>query len=856
MSERQKSTRERLDIEIKKIDELIHNVDLEASQKIMSLMESLNLHQAELEMQNDELQVKNSDNQLLRTYYNALFSLSPLASLVIDSQLNILESNQVAKDLLALNRFSLIQNFKVTTLFDTDTNQKLYNEINKTLRSGKNEAFDIKVTLKDEVKYCKAYLKYLNITEQRCDSFLLILEDVTDSILLREKEQLFFEVLENADEMLFITDHNGMLINCTEHILHFFNIEKKEDLFKYLPSVITDSFKGYMERELIEKRRFHDILEVEGIDQKESLYLSFRCFPIIENGLVKSIGAILNDDTKRVQHEKQLSLAIRIFNEGSQAIMILDKDYTVTQINLAFEHITGYKKSEILGQKPFILDDTFFDTNSYDEVLKIAKQKGSWEGEIWSKRKNGEHYVKWVNVSSYPKMAQTPTNYIVVFRDISEQKLKEKEVTNLAYYDPLTHCGNRRKLAEDIKLLLAEEHSTNFSFLFFDLDHFKVTNDIFGHETGDLLLISLIKRVKKLIRSDDMIYRLGGDEFLIVLQNVDMENLWIKSSKLLDVCKKTFTIKNKEISSGVSIGIASYPKDGHDFSTLLKHADAALYKAKENGRHTVEFFDPTILNKIKRTEKIESFLRKVISNNDLSVVYMPIVNNLTNKACGVELLLRLESEELGKISPDEFIPIAERTGLIHSLTSFVFAKATNLLLELSQSGLPLLPVSINISSVDFKNANFIFKCINKVPVNLRNKIKLELTERILLENTIETQHILQGIKKFGVSLSIDDFGTQYSSLNYLLSFPIDEIKIDKSFIDRLEVSYKNKQLYKAMLALIKALECDCVAEGVETEQQSKWLAANGCHYIQGYFYSKPLTLTSFLRFIASHYPPV
>lgn len=831
-----------LNREVSRVDEALANSHTGAEEKIQQLMESLHVYQTELEMQNVALSESNNDNQVLRQYYSSLFALSPLPSFVVDTRLNILESNQAAKELFKLSKYKLLNQVAFTSIFDTQTSQTIFQRVNSTKKEMVGESLEVNIELIDGHRTYRGYIKKLLNPVSAQDTCLLILHDITSDKQLLKQQSLFTKLLDNAKEMLMVTNVDGEVISCSEHLLDFFALTTSENLIEHLPKALANPIVSYLGQELLSKRSWKNTIEVVDLNGVSNRYLYLRCFPILEDGKATGAGFILYDDTQRIIQEQELSLAIRVFNEGTQAIMITDAQQNIIQVNLAFEEITGYVTEEVIGEKPSILKSDRQDKAFYRMFWKSIQEYGTWEGEIWNKRKDGEVYAQWLSVTSYPKYAPKPTNYIAVFRDITDQKQKEKEIYDLAHYDPLTHCGNRRKLKIVVDGLLNQKNTKNFSVFLFDLDLFKVTNDVHGHEVGDLLLQALVERIKHVIRDDDQLFRIGGDEFLLLFDGLPEWHLWDKANELINASKAPFYIKNKEINTAISIGIAKYPDDGHSFNLLLKHADAALYSAKDNGRKTFEFFDPSILNRLTREELIERHLRSAISKGELTVAYMPIVCYQTECVESVELLLRWNNKELGVVGPDEFIPVAEKIGIIHELTEHVFSKAAELIQVTKIHKLSLNNVSLNLSSLDFKDPSFLMGCIGKLSKVVYKHLTLEITESILLKDTDENIATIQEIREKGIKVSIDDFGTGYSSLGYLSNFSVDEIKIDKSFVDGILTHKKNQRLCKAIIGLIKALDCHSVAEGVESKEQADWLKSQGCNLGQGYFHSKPIDL--------------
>lgn len=846
-SKRAEELRNALSEEVKKVDQLLIDAGEEPTSKIGALIESLHVYQTELEMQNIALDESNQDNETLRLYYSSLFSLAPLPCAVVDSRLNILESNKATNELQADAWLNNYQQNSLVKIFESDCAQKLYERVNKVLGGVSVEPFEVTAKLKKEQRFFNVHTRRLHAETKSNPICMVMLEDITVHKQYLQQQQLFLDLLNNANDMLLVFSKTGEMLESSEQANIYFGKVSSKLTLEQLPKSISEYITNYIENVLPDARKKQQIIEFESEVQEANRFLLVRCFPIMESGQVKAAGVILLDDTQRVLQEQELSLAIRVFNEGTQAVMITDATQTIIQVNLAFEEVTGYITEEVIGQNPNILSSGVHDAEFYANFWSCIQTKGTWEGEIWNKRKNGDIYPQWLSVSSHPKYASKPTNYLAVFRDITDQKDREREVHELAFYDPLTRCGNRRKLEESFNSLIEEPSTKSISLFLFDVDYFKEINDVHGHDVGDQFLVALVGRIQHLIRESDNLFRLGGDEFLVMFANISEEDSTKKAKELLATCQSPFHISRNELHTTISIGISQYPDNGEDFLTLFKNADTALYKAKEAGRNRLEYFAPELLESMERDDAIERYLRKAITDNQLSIAFMPMLSVKTETVSKVEVLSRWDPDELGQVSPDEYISVAEKCGLIHSLTEIVFQKTKGFLDEHYNPNSALKSLSINISSLDFTDPEFLFRCVDILPEEYRPLITLEITESSLLKNTKQNIEVIKALQAHGIKISIDDFGTGFSSLNYLAHFAVDEIKIDKSFIDEIDTEESQKDLCEAILGLIHALGCSAVAEGVENTEQLYWLKSKGCDYIQGYEIGKPVSGTELMK---------
>jgi len=428
--------------------------------------------------------------------------------------------------------------------------------------------------------------------------------------------------------------------------------------------------------------------------------------------------------------------------------------------------------------------------------------------------------------------------------DISYRKFSEEKIKFMAYYDSLTKLPNRTSFINNLneQLELVKSKNVEGAVFFIDLDNFKNINDTMGHDYGDKLLIYLAKKIEKWIPEEDIICRLGGDEFILLHPNANESEVKFYAKNFLKLFNKACKIDGKQIYITVSIGIALYPKDGIDSNTILKNADAAMYKAKELGKNRFVLFDQDMYLKLERKTRIERILRTAIENNELSINYQPQYNAKNNEIFGFESLLRLNSKKLGFISPLEFIPIAEECGYITQLGQWVIEESCKQSVKWLGEGYKFKSISVNISSVDLQQANFlenIKKIINKTSINPRI-LELEITETVLMESLDSSISILKKLMDMGIRIALDDFGTGYSSLSYLRKIPINTLKIDKSFIDNITSNQKEESIINNIIQMAHSLELKVVAEGVETKEQLSVLKERDCDYIQGYYFSKPL----------------
>jgi len=568
---------------------------------------------------------------------------------------------------------------------------------------------------------------------------------------------------------------------------------------------------------------------------------------------LRSIGTV-QDITEKEVHNRELRIAAAAF-ETHEAIMITDAQANIVRVNRAFERITGFSAGEAVGQNPRILRSGRQDDTFYREMWNNLKTHDNWEGEIWDRRKNGEIYPKWLTISTVRNNRREITNYVGIFTDISQRKKAEEEIRQLAFYDPLTQLPNRRLLLERLKMALtASERSKRYgAALFLDLDHFKFLNDTMGHEYGDLLLQAVAERLHACVREVDTVARLGGDEFVILLESLSQDRneaayqAELIGEKVRDALDKPYLLKGHSHSSTSSIGIALFFGLEIGQEELFKRADAAMYQAKAAGRNAVRFYDPKLQQIMYERTELADLLKTAIEKQEFELYYQLQVDS-DNRPIGAECLIRWIHPERGMIPPDRFIPLAEETKLIQPIGQWVLESACRRLKQWeSNPALAALQLAVNVSAVQLHQAGFVdaaLATIRQAGIDPR-RLKLEITESAVLSDLDNALAKLSLLREQGIQISLDDFGTGYSSLSYLKRLPVDQVKIDRSFVRDLESDPNDAILASAIVSLARNFSLHVIAEGVENEAQYRKLNAFGCQAYQGYLFGKPLPLAQF-----------
>ncbi len=573
-----------------------------------------------------------------------------------------------------------------------------------------------------------------------------------------------------------------------------------------------------------------------------------------EDNQISRIFGITKDITEEVSSAAKLTQAATVFNSTSEAIFITDENNRISSINPAYTAITGYTEEEALGKDPKILNSGYHNEAFFAEFWKNLTSDGQWQGEIWNRHKDGFIFPIWQSITSIRDNSGKIKQFVSIFNDISSRKADEELIRYQANYDSLTGLPNRNLFLDRINVALkrAERSDCQLALLMLDLDRFKWINDTLGHKVGDIILQETASRLMQSIRESDTVARLGGDEFAIILPEIthfsDAETI---ANKIFSSFKKPLSIEGHEIHIAGSIGITLYPNDGNNVDTLQMNADSAMYSAKEEGRNRFHYFTPQLQAKAERHLLLINYLQQALKKDEFEVYYQPIIDQVNHEIVSAEALIRWQHPQLGFVSPEEFIPLAENTGLIREIGHWVVQRVAKNMQRWQQLGFKPINISINKSANQFVHhacCEDWFNIFKQHDIDI-SRIVVEITESVFMEK--EKKHIAQlsAMQKKGMQISLDDFGTGYSSLSYLKRFPVDILKIDRSFIRDVMEDSSDAMLVELILSLSDKLNIKVIAEGVETKEQLAFLQAHHCRYIQGYFYSKPLPLAKFESFL-------
>jgi diguanylate cyclase (GGDEF)-like protein/PAS domain S-box-containing protein len=577
--------------------------------------------------------------------------------------------------------------------------------------------------------------------------------------------------------------------------------------------------------------------------------------------LLSSLGRDISAALVRLQERKKQEQAKRKINQLSQvveqnshAILITDTNFKIEYANRAFMVLTGYLLPELINKTPAILRSEFEDNETYREIGRVLREGKRWSGQVQHQRKDGSLYWALQTITPIKSDSGEVTHYVSTSEDNTELHDAQETIEQLAFYDPLTSLPNRRLLSDRLQqgIERVERNPEEIvAVMVFDLDNFKTVNDSLGHNYGDELLKEVAKIFQSQVRKEDTVSRQGGDEFTIVLVGLESTRRVVDiASNILKKLSAPINISGHQVVIGSSIGIAMYPADAESREELLRNADMAMYHAKEEGKNNFQFFMPAMNKQAHQRLVLENKLRHAIEQNHFQLFYQPQMDLESGEIIGTEALIRWIDPEEGVISPADFIPLAEDTGLIGQIGDWVIETACRDMKTLYQDGFPEVKVAVNVSAFQFKHGKHLTEVIRKsldkhnFPAEM---FSLELTESILIDDINETLSVLNSMRNLGVILAIDDFGTGYSSLSYLKQFPIDILKIDQSFIRDITTDVSDKAIVSAIIAMAKQLGISVLAEGVEELEHQKFLKTQGCDYVQGYLYCKPIPADELLQ---------
>ncbi len=681
---------------------------------------------------------------------------------------------------------------------------------------------------------------------------------------LRDREGQLRTLVQTIPDLVWLKDVDGGYLGCNPQFERLVGLAEKD--------IIGKTVNDLVDKDLAELFREHDRrVMTTGRLQVAQTWLSFAAdgyrglFEVVKTPMRDQAGkpigtlSIARDITERAKTEEELRIAAAAF-EAQEGIVIVGADKRILRVNRAFTEITGYTTEDVMGTTPAALRSGQHDAGFYQAIWDRIAREGTWQGEVWNRRKSGEVFPSWFSAAAVKCGSGNVTHYVGTLIDITERKAAEKQIEHLAYYDPLTLLPNRRLFMDRLQQALAGSARSGHkgALLFIDLDNFKILNETAGHDVGDQLLVEVARRIAACVGNADTAARLGGDEFVVLLEDLSecireaAAHAKEMGEKILSALDQPYTIAGRLHHSTPSIGVTLFIDAVDSVDELLKQADIAMYQAKSAGRNTLRFFDPEMQGALAAWTVMESALRLAIRDRQFVLHYQPQVDD-AGRFVGAEALLRWRHPERGLVAPGEFIPLAEETGLILPIGRWVLEAACSRLKD--WAGDPRtreLCLAINVSARQFRQADF----VDQVREALERagapaaKLKLELTESLIIDDIEGTIEKMRALKKLGVGFSMDDFGTGYSSLSYLTRLPLDQLKIDRSFVRNLPDSANDAAVVQTIITLANSLGLAVIAEGVETEAQREFLASHGCPTYQGFLFSPPVDIARFEQLLA------
>ena len=711
-------------------------------------------------------------------------------------------------------------------------------------------------TKSGELRYIEWYDKTLKDADGTVTGLLATGQDITERLeaerSLIDSEEQFRTLVETTNDWVWEVNADGIYTYASPQVEQLLGYTPEEVLgktpFDLMSEAEAEKISYEFELILEQQRAFSGLENINLHKNGSEVVLETSGVPYFDDeGQLKGYRGIDRDITEKKSYQREMRLAAMVLQNTPEGVMITDDELNIVSVNPAFVTTTGYSAEEIVGSSPTALSSGRHEASFYKNMWEALQGAGQWQGEIWNRRKDGEIYPEWLNISVIKDEQGNVTNYAGVFSDISTQEHVRNRLHNLAYYDALTELPNRELFQDRFENAIAQarRHGNAVGLIFIDLDRFKQINDTLGHKTGDGLLKAVARGLMECVRDSDTIARLGGDEFTIILPGINgSDDAALVAEKIVESFSQPLELEDgRELFTTPSIGISLYPNDGESDEDIIKNADTAMYRAKESGGG-YQFYTAEMSSRFAERMYLENELRYALNNDDLSLAYQPQVDLKTGRLIGEEVLARWHHAEKGWISPGEFIPVAEETGLIQPLGEWVLKKACQQLAKWQKNIDDSWRMAVNVSPVQLQGKGGV-SCIKRLIEESGvsgSMLELEFTESSFMDNVDEVSQLIGELGREGIHVAIDDFGTGYSSLSYLKRFDIDKLKIDQSFVRDIVTDSSDAAIVKTIISMGHNLGLRVIAEGVETKEQLRFLVENGCDEVQGYYFSRPVAV--------------
>lgn len=664
--------------------------------------------------------------------------------------------------------------------------------------------------------------------------------------IVKKNGGALLELADLLNDSVIVVDGHGMIIYFNRAAERLFGFRRSAIVGRPVVRLIAQGRHGEAE-----PGRAVALMEAQGARKDGSVFPLEGTVTVLERSTDCCRVYIVRDATDGGGSVESAKLASLVYHNTSEGMLVMDSTGIILDVNPAFVRLRGYVPAEAVGRHIRTLNSAHHDRDFYRAIWRAVMNNGSWQGEHWGQHKNGEVYPEWLSINTIFKKDGSVYRRVMIFSNITEIKRAEAIIWKQANFDRLTELPNRQMfhLRLDQSIKKAQDHGSKFALMFLDLDRFKEINDTLGHAMGDILLKQAAGRLSLCVRQSDTVARLGGDEFTVLLDDLRETSDALKVARsILHRMSEPFALGMETVYISTSIGITFYPDDSTSIETLLNNADQAMYVAKKQGRNRYSYFTPSMQEEAQTRMRLANDLHIALMNDEFSLVYQPIVDLATGVVVKAEALLRWHHPQRGLVPPEEFIPLAEETGLVTSIGDWVFRAAVRQAAYWRQAYKPDFQISVNTSPVQFRNEGIDLdswlRCLEDEQLPGAGLV-IEITEGILLDATAANNDQLASFRQAGIQISLDDFGTGYSSLSYLRKFNIDYLKIDQSFISNLDTSVNDRALCETIIVMAHKLGLKVVAEGVETQEQYDVLMAAGCDYGQGYLFSRPVPAQQF-----------